>query len=443
MASRRRSGVQHRLARFYLTQVVLISLTTVLGVMATAKIIEHVLVKQALMLEAQHFWQLYDQQPGFPRPNTRHLLGLLDDPAHAHDRIPDAFQKLEPGFHRVPLGGDQPIVYLEQRGDLTLYLIFDERRVSALALVFGVAPLAGVLLVIYLMSFLTWRKSRQLMSPLVHLAEMLRDVPLRETGTARPDFASIETEADSEVAVLVSALEAYSDRLLDFVVRERQFSRDASHELRTPLAVIRANLELLAERFPGTPSVRRIEDTVGDMEALIETLLLLARSEYKALPSDHLIVNDLVLNLVERLQPLAQRKAVTLGCTQRAMLILEVPEQVLSIVLTNLVRNAINYTNSGSVEVIIGEQEVLVRDTGPGIDPEELERLLRPFERGQGNAEGGHGLGLAIVQRLCEHCRWELEVASQPGQGTQVRIVFPHWQKSRVGRANAKPTGSM
>ena len=110
------------------------------------------------------------------------------------------------------------------------------------------------------------------------------------------------------------------------------------------------------------------------------------------------------------------------------MLILEVPEQVLAIVVTNLVRNAINYTNSGSVEVIIGEQDVVVRDTGPGIDPEQLARLLRPFERGQGNAEGGHGLGLAIVQRLCEHCKWGLEVASQPGQGTQVRIAFPAWQ---------------
>lgn len=427
---KRRTGVQHRLTRVYLMQVVLISLATVLGVMATAKIIEHVLVKQALKLEAEHFWSLYDADPGVARPNTRHLIGLLVDADGGPDTVPLNFEPLTPGYHRVDLNDDRPLVYVEYRTDpeARLYLIFDERRVSALALVFGVLPLTGVLLVIYLMSFLSWRKSRQLMSPLVQLAEMLRGAPITDPRAARPAFDEIEAEADSEVAVLVAALEAYADRLLDFVERERQFTRDASHELRTPLAVIQANLALLAARFPETPSVQRIEDTVEDMESLIATLLLLARSEHRDLPEDRLIVNDLVLNLVERLQPLADNKRVELACEQRAMLKLTAPEQVVSIVVTNLVRNAINYTNSGSVQVIVGRHEVLVRDTGPGINPEDLERLLQPFERGTGNKEGGHGLGLAIVQRLCERFRWKLDVASELGHGTQVRITFPAWQ---------------
>lgn len=424
----RRSGVQHRLTRVYLMQVVLISLATVFGVMATAKIVEHVLVKQALKREAEHFWALYETDPDFARPDTRHMLGLLTQPEGSSDSIPERFETLTPGYHRVDLAGDRPIVFVEDFGDARLYLIFDERRVAALALVFGVLPLTGVLLVIYLMSFITWRKSRQLMSPLVQLAEMLRGAPITDPRAGRPEFDLIETEADSEVAVLVAALEAYADRLLDFVERERQFTRDASHELRTPLAVIRANLELLAARFPDVPSVYRIEDTVGDMEALIATLLLLARSEHRELPEERLIVNDLVLNMVERLQPLSASKNVALRSEQRSMLKLTAPEQVLSIVITNLVRNAINYTNSGSVEVIVGKNDVTVRDTGPGINPEDLERLLQPFERGVGNAEGGHGLGLAIVQRLCERFKWKLEVASEVGHGTQVRISFPAWQ---------------
>ncbi|MBZ2188554.1 HAMP domain-containing histidine kinase [Alcanivorax sp. JB21] len=424
----RRSGVQHRLTRVYLLQVVLISLATVFGVMATAKIIEHVLVKQALKREAEHFWALYDTDPEFSRPDTRHMLGLLTQPDGTGDRIPESFQSLAPGYHRVDLAGDRPIVFVEDYAGARLYLIFDERRVAALALVFGVLPLTGVLLVIYLMSFITWRKSRQLMSPLVQLAEMLRGAPITDPRAARPEFDLIETEADSEVAVLVAALEAYADRLLDFVERERQFTRDASHELRTPLAVIRANLELLGARFPDVPSVQRIEDTVGDMEALIATLLLLARSEHRQLPEERLIVNDLVLNMVERLQPLSASKNVALRSEQRSMLKLTAPEQVLSIVITNLVRNAINYTNSGSVEVIVGKNDVIVRDTGPGINPDDLERLLQPFERGVGSKEGGHGLGLAIVQRLCERFKWKLEVASEVGHGTQVRISFPAWQ---------------
>lgn len=421
----RRSGVQHRLTRAYLFQVVLISVATLVGVWVTAQIIERVLVKQALVVEAEHFWDLHDLNPQQHRPNTRHLLGLLD----SEDVIPDVLQGVEEGYSRVAMADQTPIVYVERRGSKTLYLIFDERRVSVLAFVFGILPLSGVLLVIYTLSFVTWRKSRKLVSPLVRLAELLRRTPVNDPRAALPDLSIVEAEADSEVAVLVVALEAYAGKLLGFVDRERQFTRDASHELRTPLAVIRANLELLSSSQANPAALRRIEDTVGDMEALIETLLLLARSESKVLPDDDIIVNDLTINLVERLDPLALRKQVGVRVEQSVLLSLQAPETVLTMVLTNLLRNAINYTASGHVTVSIGAGYVVIQDTGPGIDPAQLQRLMQPFERGQGVGESGHGLGLAIVQRLCERCRWKLEVASVLGQGTSVRISFPFWQR--------------
>ncbi len=77
----KKSGVQHRITRVYLIQLLLISMATVLGVWATAKIIEQVLVKQALIKEAEHYWSLLDDNPEQPRPNTRHLLGLLNSSA--------------------------------------------------------------------------------------------------------------------------------------------------------------------------------------------------------------------------------------------------------------------------------------------------------------------------------------------------------------------------
>ncbi|MGB1220038.1 MAG: sensor histidine kinase, partial [Alcanivoracaceae bacterium] len=94
MSPRRRSGVQHRLARAYLLQVIMISLATVLSVVGSAKIIETVLVKQALVMEADHFWSLQREKPDHPRPNTRHLLGLLERPAGG-DAIPSALEKLD------------------------------------------------------------------------------------------------------------------------------------------------------------------------------------------------------------------------------------------------------------------------------------------------------------------------------------------------------------
>jgi signal transduction histidine kinase len=69
------------------------------------------------------------------------------------------------------------------------------------------------------------------------------------------------------------------------------------------------------------------------------------------------------------------------------------------------------------------EQAVQVVDYGAGMDAEELSRIMQPFERGT-SIESGHGLGLAIVQRLCERYRWSLMVASEPGKGTEVRVQF-------------------
>ncbi len=422
-----RRGLQHLLTRAYVIQVLLISGATVVGVMGTAMIMEEVLLKQALVKEAEHFWQQREENPEQPRPDTRHLVGYLDGP-RVQDSIPDALRELERGYQRVQLDDSEPIVYVEDRGDARLYLVFDEKRVAELATVFGVAPLILVLLLIYLSSFLTWRKSRQLVSPLVQLADALRSTPVDDPRAARPHLEALDVDTDSDIAVLVSALEGYSDSLLQFVERERQFTRDASHELRTPLAVIRANLELLAMRIEPSPPLRRIEDTVEDMDGVIESLLLLARGESQQLKEEDIIVNDLIFNLADRLEPLARRKDVEVGLEQQGLLHLHVPETLLSIVLTNLVRNAINYSGSGLVKVHVGDQDILITDAGQGMSPEELERIMRPFERGRGSGEGGHGLGLAIVQRLCEYSGWRLEVASAPDQGTRVRIVFPEEQ---------------
>ena len=418
----KKSGVQHRITRVYLLQLLLISVTTVLGVWATAKIIEQVLVKQALIKEADHYWTLLERNSEQPRPNTRHLLGLLSSESVVDD-IPDVLKQLPDGYHRVVLGSERPIVYIDHRDSARLYLIFDEQRVSVLAFLFGIVPLTGVLLVIYITSFLGWKKSRELLSPLVQLADRLRQAPVDNPGLARPDLSDIEADADSEVSVLLIALDSYADRLVTFVERERQFTRDASHELRTPLAVFRSNLELLVSQIGDRPLIRRMEDTVDDMEATLETLLMLARTEQTNQDNEQIIVNDLAVNLMERLSPLAERKQIRLQVRQRALMKVEAPEAVLTILLNNLVRNAINYSGSGEVTIVIEEGAVQVVDAGVGMERSELDRMMKPFQRG-GSKESGHGLGLAIVQRLSERSHWGVMVASEPGQGTQVEVRF-------------------
>jgi len=100
---------------------------------------------------------------------------------------------------------------------------------------------------------------------------------------------------------------------------------------------------------------------------------------------------------------------------------------MIAIVLTNLLRNALTYTQDGVVEVTIGPESVSVSDSGAGMSDEDLQRVFEPFFRGDASrtyAASGHGLGLAIVRRLVDQFGWSLDLASAPGNGTTVTLHF-------------------
>lgn len=99
------------------------------------------------------------------------------------------------------------------------------------------------------------------------------------------------------------------------------------------------------------------------------------------------------------------------------------PVQAVSIVLSNLLRNACNYTHEGLVSVKIEADSVSIGDNGEGIAAAEIERIQQPFQRSSSQADG-YGLGLDIVRRLCERFGWELDIRSEVGKGTVVRVRF-------------------
>jgi signal transduction histidine kinase len=418
----RGKGVGARLGRAFLLQAAFIAVAAAVSVFVANVLVEDVLIRQALRDEANFFWDRRAADPSHPLPATLNLSGYLED-------APPDLATLGAGFHERNDSTHRTVVYVSEQAGRRLTLVFDRGSVAQLVTLFGLLPLAFVLLVLYLTTWLAFRASRRAFSPVVALARQVRELDPTARHPVRFDRSRLPPAADDEVQELADALARYSDRLAEFIARERQFTRDASHELRTPLTVIKLSSDLLLadERLsePGRRAVERIRRASGDMDELTSLFLLLAREDEVGLPESAVCINDVVSEELARAQQAAEGKPVVARFTEKYRLHLDAPERVLSVLVGNLLRNAFSYTDQGEVEVAIDADRVVIRDTGVGIAPDRLAELYRPFVRGESPHRGGHGVGLSIVRRLSSRFGWPVDIESQPGVGTRVEIRFP------------------
>ena len=430
-----------KLGRVVALQVVLLSATVAAGIYITNTIVEDFLITEALQNEASHYWSLYEQDPNHPLPNTANMRGYLVNPdvslestPRSNGTVPEQLLQHPAGFlGRVSMNEESPTLFVSQQSDdlgPRLYLVFFSEDVSQLAFYFGILPLSLALLLVYGFSFLTYRLSHRAISPIVKLADYLQDFRFGSYNQPAVDLGDLRALANLEVDVMIDSIDSFAERLDTFIERERIFTRDASHELRTPIAVFKGSLDLLQRKSDRSEddvkAFARMRRTVDDMEGLIETLLLLARGEEVERIHEIRCLNELIPGYVEQLAPMAAERGLDLSIDEQAQLWVKAPSRVIQIILTNLLRNAINYTQQGSVVVRIRKNTISVIDTGIGMSPEELQHAFEPFYRGERSRASsmGHGLGLSIVRRLVHQFDWPIHVQSNVGKGTEVTIEF-------------------
>jgi signal transduction histidine kinase len=427
----RSRSLPNKLGTVFIVQAIAVSCATLLGIYATAAVLEDVLIRRALKDETAHYLKLLDTNPAASEPNTFNMKGYLQHSDRPTVTVPPEIASLAPGFHNLRLtNGERPLVLVTQSKHGLLTLVFDQQNVGKLALLFGLVPLVLVLTFIYLASLFAYRFSKRAISPVIWLAnEVSRWDPKnpRETNLTSEKLPS---DLEGETQVLADALSGYIQRIDELVERERTFTRDASHELRSPLTIIKLACEMLLsderiDKFTER-NVRRIESSSRDMESLIEAFLLLARDAESGLPEEEISINHLIEDEIERAQPLLQQKNVQLNFVAQHELRLFAPAKVVGVMIGNLIRNACRYTDQGSVTVAVVDQSVNIADTGRGMSETDLAQIFQPFFRGQGAPRGGHGVGLTIVRRLSDRYKWPVEMTSTLGVGTSATITFPN-----------------
>ncbi|PSJ43892.1 hypothetical protein C7I36_08175 [Zobellella taiwanensis] len=333
--------------------------------------------------------------------------------------LPPRFRDYPEGGHEVLLGDGAYNLFVHYQDGWEHVLVQDQSEFERYELLVFSGMTVGVLGVWALGFWLSRRLSRQILQPVSQLAKEVSR--LRQQSGARLHGVY----PDDEVGLLARAFEEYADRVQELLTREQQFSANASHELRTPMMVIRGALDMLRETGSGSvPEQRqlaRMESALDDMQRQVSLFLQLSRSPEDAVRHDNLIpLNRLAASTREQWAALAERRGLTLTLAGEAEPSRPVPAILAGAVLNNLLRNALDHTFKGGVELRLGPDWMEVCDTGEGIAPEMLARI---HERGVSGGDG-FGLGMSIVKRVCDHQGWTLSLASNSPAGTRVRVTF-------------------
>ncbi|TAN03440.1 MAG: HAMP domain-containing histidine kinase [Rhodanobacteraceae bacterium] len=425
----RYTGIGHRFWVMFSLWVAAISVVTALGVYAAASSSRKAIAQQELDRELVYYNGQLARNPRTPLPDTWLLRGYLRTPDGSLDSVPRRLARLAPGYHQIDQpDGTQGTVLVSDTPRGRLFLLFNNDRPNSVVMLFGLIPVVLVVLIIYFATWLMYRASRRALSPVIELAKVVR-----RWNPDHPDPASLAPDklpaaTDSDVEVLVAALYNFANRLDAFVERERNFTRDASHELRTPLTVMKVAVDVLADEDMSPfaqRSLARIRRSVREMEALIETFLVLARESDSGLRDEDFLANDVVGTEVARYRELLAGKQVELAMIEHARFALHAPPRVFAVMVGNLIRNACLYTEQGCVNVEVEADKVRVTDTGCGMSEEDLERAFQAFYRGSRTGNRGHGIGLAIVRRIADRYGWQVTLESTLGRGTIATAHFP------------------
>lgn len=277
----------------------------------------------------------------------------------------------------------------------------------------------------------TYFISGHALKPLREFSDKIEEVQVQNLADSR-----IEESKIKELNQLSVSYNKMLERLQDAFEVQRQFTANAAHELRTPLSLMQVQLELYhSTQHPGSDAdtlqmIKMVTEQNDRLSKMVKTLLDM--SELQTVGRDEqIIMDDLVDEVLEDLEPLAQEKNIKLigKCKDITMVGSDI---LIYRLVYNLVENAIKYNHSGGQVTVTAYKEqkhicLSVADTGSGIPKELRERVFEPFfrvDKSRSRKLGGVGLGLALVHEIVRVHDGSITVKSNPSGGTILEVIF-------------------
>ena len=277
----------------------------------------------------------------------------------------------------------------------------------------------------------TYFISGRALKPISEFSDKIEEVQAQNLSDSR-----IEETPVKELNQLRVSYNKMLERLSDAFEIQRQFTANAAHELRTPLALMQVQLDLYNSTcHPGNDAdtlqmIKMVTEQNDRLSKMVKTLLDMSELQTVG-RDDKIIVDALVDEVLEDLEPLAQEKNIQLigNCGKITMVGSDI---LIYRLVYNLVENAVKYNHiGGQVTVTAYRKEkhicLSVEDTGNGIPEELRERVFEPFfrvDKSRSRELGGVGLGLALVQEIVRVHEGSITVKSNPSGGTIFEVVF-------------------
>ena len=350
-----------------------------------------------LAADVASYMAIYEQDPSLvDLPRDNFLVYVAPD-GNTED-LPDHISALALDEDDLLFGGREYHVQIEQRGKTLFYFLFDESAFESFEEVLLFSIILIVTGVIASTGWLSMGLANRIIQPLTDLS----------TQVARLDDpnSSVHLDADApsgdEISTLAAAINRYHYRISE-LLHKKNTDDPTMHDL--------------------TARVRR---GCMQMTTLTEALLYLARdpATFKDM-IEPVSVERVVDNQITAVRDVADSKGVTVHVEhiEEATTVHTIPA-VIDIVIGNILKNAVKYTDQKIINVFVTAKEVVIQDYGPGIDKTVQATLFDRFNRGENRNPDGTGIGLALVRRFCDQYGWNIDFHSEERKGTRVAVAF-------------------
>ncbi|WP_085297796.1 sensor histidine kinase [Cognaticolwellia mytili] len=418
------TGKPHSLSRRIVTQFCIFTLflSTFYGCFCFIflYILEDNFIEREVGQEADYLIAHYQKTDQWPAPRSSHMslhFSKSDLPDDLNQQLTDEPQRNEfygfdgRHYHLLNLSKHDSVYLVAEVSQKLLVRPIRSGIVAFFLVCTGILTLVAF--------FIAWMLGRKTATPLKRLADLVDGVaPENIPSTFAHNFPN------NEIGVLARTLENSMQQISKALEREKCFTRDTSHELRTPVAIVKNAVEVYHSKNTDNDDnqqlISRISDAAMQMEQTVNTLLMLAREEHNSDEKTQVQLLPLVEQSILDHSYILNDKAVEVDVSNNCNTQVHALSGMLKVLLDNLLSNAFQYTNLGEVKVDFIDNQLIISDTGPGIEEGISSLVTAPAVKGSQST--GYGFGLSIVKRLCEHQGWQLTVESN--KGTVVSVLF-------------------